>query len=553
MVCSGSGRRVIDPQDSSNDSVAAATQLRAILDHAFEFIGIIDVTGKLMEVNAAALNFVGVSRSEVVGRPFVATPWWRWSAAQQTKLANGIAQAARNEFVRFEAEHRAADGSIEPIDFSLTPVSDRHGNVTHLVVEGRRIGERKRIENTLRAHTQELEVAKNAAERANLSKSEFLAAASHDLRQPLQTIALVHAILLRIVKDRTAADQLQSLAEAIRTMENLLSALLDINRLESGAIAPTDQVFPLEKVLAPIRSDLGIAAADKKLKLVVPVCKASVRTDPRLFDVILRNLISNAIKYTPSGMVKLDATIDGKQVQIAVSDTGIGIPASHAERIFEDFYQVGNPARDKGRGVGLGLGIVRRLSALLSLPIRVHSEVGRGSTFYVQVPLAEAETDSAPATISDTAKQRALTARRDLNILHVEDDPAVAAALRVLLEVEGYQVTQAGAADEALRLVETEGFRPDLIITDYQLPHGCTGDQVVTNISRMLGRRPPCILLTGDIGREHRAMLEQAVDRILEKPADVEALLEAIETLSMAVTADSASRSDQGRSVEPIR
>ncbi len=173
---------MIDPQDASDDSVAAAAQLRAILDHAFEFIGIIDVAGKLLEVNAAALDFVGVSRSDVVGRPFAATPWWRWSTEQQSKLARGIAQASHNEFVRFEAEHRAANGKIEPIDFSLTPVSDSRGNVTHLVVEGRRIGERKRLENTLRAHTQELEAAKVAAERANLSKSEFLAAASHDLR-----------------------------------------------------------------------------------------------------------------------------------------------------------------------------------------------------------------------------------------------------------------------------------------------------------------------------------------------------------------------------------
>ncbi len=524
---------MIDPQDLSVESRAAVSHLRAILDHAFEFIGILDVTGKLLEINVSALTFAGISREQVIGQSFVDTPWWRWSPEQQAKLTAGIERAARNEFVRYEACHRGADGHLEPIDFSLSPVADRSGTVTHLVAEGRRDGDRQQLERELRARAADLEAARLTADTANQSKSEFLAAASHDLRQPLQTIALVHAILVRIVKDQTAASQLHSLAEAVRSMENLLSALLDVNRLESGAIEPRVQVFALEQILAPIRSDLSIAAADKQLRLDIPVCRESARTDPRLLEVILRNLVSNAIKYTRQGTVTVLTETSDEGLRIQVIDTGIGIAAEHRERLFDDFYQIDNPSRDKRRGVGLGLGIVRRISALLSLPVQVQSELGRGSTFSVSVPRAMPVIAAAAApAISDTGRQRALQARRDLTILHIEDDPSVAASLKILLDLEGYTVRQADSAEQALQRVRDERLCPDLIITDYQLPHGVTGDEIVAKITAQLGHRPPTILLTGDISKQHLQAIGQSVDRILEKPADIEALLEAIETLT---------------------
>ncbi|MCB1625728.1 MAG: response regulator [Pseudomonadales bacterium] len=544
---------MIDPQDPRADSQTAANCLRIILDRAFGFVGVLDASGKLLEINAAALAFAGVSRAQVVGCAFAATPWWNWSAEQQAKLTAGIASASHNEFVRFEAQHRRADGSIEPVDFSLSPVLDQSGTVTHLVAEGRRNGQREQLERELRARAEELEAAKMAADKANLSKSEFLAAASHDLRQPLQTIALVHAILVRTVKDQTAASQLHSLAEAIRSMENLLSALLDVNRLESGVIAPRKQVFVLEQILTPLRSGLGFAADDKQLQLDIPVCHESVRTDPHLLDVILRNLVSNAIKYTRRGSVTvLAAPVDGV-LRIQVIDTGIGIAAEHCERLFDDFYQIDNPARDQRRGVGLGLGIVRRISRLLALPVRVQSEPGRGTTFSIDIPrVVSAVEHPAAANITDTGRHRTLQARRDLTILHIEDDPAVAASMRLLLDLEGYTVGQAASGDEALQLVRDGGLRPDVIITDYLLPHGTTGDEIVLAIADLLGRKPPTIMLTGDLSKDRRRTLERVVDRVLEKPADIETLLDAIETPCLMAGSGTRKSPQQRDSVDVI-
>jgi len=545
---------VIDPEDCSKELRATIEQLRSILDHAFEFIGVVDVSGRVLEVNAAALQFAGVTRDQVIGQPFADTAWWRWSTDQQARLAAGIKQAARNQFVRFEAEHRAADGTVEPIDFSFTPVRDNRGQITHLVAEGRRIGDRRRLEEELRSHARELEVAKEAAERATRSKSAFLAAASHDLRQPLQTIALVHAILARTVKGETVAPLLQRLVEAVRAMDQLLAALLDINRLESGAIAPRNQVFKLEQTLATLRSNFAMVAQEKGLRLVVPACAESVRTDAQLLEVILRNLVSNAIKYSAKGTVSVTITQHTDTLRLSVIDTGIGIATDQLERIFEDFYQIDNPARDKRRGVGLGLSIVRRISELLSLPLQVHSEIGRGSTFSIDLPRVCVTAEEAPPlTISDTSRQRALRARRDLTILHVEDDPAIAASLRVLLEVEGYCVKQAASGEQALQLVRDDKLRPDMIITDYQLPRDITGEQVVMQIAALLGKRPPTILLTGDISKQRREALKLCVDRIIEKPADSEALLETIEMLALQAAFAATTAGAQGNSVEPIK
>lgn len=524
-----------DRRHADIDTAEAARRLRAVLDHTFEFIGMVGPDGTLLEANAAALRFAGASRSQVIGRSFSETPWWHWSAEQQAQLNAGVARAVRNEFVRFEAAHRAADGSIEVVDFSLNPVVDQQGKVMYLIAEGRRITERKRLETALQVHTQELEAAKAAAERADRAKSQFLAAASHDLRQPLQTLALVHAILARIVKDDAAEVQLHTLAEAIRTMDNLLAALLDINRLESGDVTPTLRTFPLEQLLAPIRCELEVAARDKGLQLLIRESTAQVRSDPRLLDVILRNLVANAIKYTNAGSVRLDAMHGGDGLHIEVVDTGSGIAPEHLERIFDDYYQVDNAARERRRGVGLGLAIVRRISSLLAHPIGVRSTIGVGSVFTIDVPLAAGAAPQTTRVAIDKPTQCTAQANGKLTILHVEDDPDVAASLRMLLQVEGYHVVLAASRVDALKRVRDEGLRPDLIITDYQLPGGITGDEVVAEVAGVLGARPPTILLTGDISEQRRRSLRECVDRVLEKPADAEELLQALRALSPVV------------------
>jgi PAS domain S-box-containing protein len=651
MTSSGhSGRTASGPE----------ARLRAILDKAYEFIGLLSPDGHVLEANAAALEFIGATREQVIGRDFRDTAWWSWSPRQRAALDTAIHRAAENHFVRMEAEHRSAEGRIEAIDFSLSPVTGDSGRVTCLVAEGRRITahkrlearlhemverfelvmrgandgiwdwhlregwayfsprfcellgyradevppvaqtwdglphsedrerasqvlrehfekrkpyhlemrlrtgtgayrwfsvrgqavwddggvpirmagsirditERKEIERELEKRSAQLVLARDEAERANRAKSRFLAAASHDLRQPLQTLSVLHAILSRTVSEAEAQPHLRSLGEAIHNMENLLGALLDINRLETGAIAPQVCAFPLEQIFSRLKADLAYAAEHKGLALDFEPSAHGVRSDPHLLEVILRNLVSNAIKYTARGSVRVCTRADGDGLRICVVDTGIGIADEHLERIFEEFYQVDNPQRDQRRGVGLGLTIVQRLSALLGHAVTVESKHGAGSTFTIRVPAAN---EGLRATVGDGKAYETVGGSgklgKPVTVLHIEDDADVARSIGMVLRLEGYRVIPAATEEEALRVVQSDSMQPDLILTDHQLPGGVFGHEVVQRLAAILGKRPPTIMLTGDISDQRRAVVSNAVDRVLEKPVDVDALLRELAAL----------------------
>src|SRR5208282_4894077 len=200
-----------------------------------------------------------------------------------------------------------------------------------------------------------LALARDSAVRANEVKSRFLAAASHDLRQPLQTIRSLQSALGRALKGSEFVPHLSLLEESVRSMDEMLSALIDINRLERGSIQPVVRDFPLREILARLRSELGYAAASKSLILDVEDSPEIVSSDPMLLPVILRNLIGNAIKYTVRGTVRLRVRPTESRIEIDVSDSGVGIPPESLRRIFDAFYQIDNPNRDQRKGVGLGL------------------------------------------------------------------------------------------------------------------------------------------------------------------------------------------------------
>jgi signal transduction histidine kinase/ActR/RegA family two-component response regulator len=373
-----------------------------------------------------------------------------------------------------------------------------------------------------------LEAAKQEAEAANASKSRFLAAASHDLRQPLQTINIIASLLARTTDPEAIRAHVQTLSDAARSMDDLLSALLDINRLETGAITPRHDAFPLNTVLAPLRSDLHLMAASKQLTISFDDCDALVLTDPALLAVILRNLIGNAIKYTERGSISVTCTPHDQFVEIAVRDTGIGMSPQHLDRIFEEFYQIDNPSRDRRRGVGLGLSIVQRVSALLQLQMSVQSTPGVGTVFTLHVPRAAAE---ARQRLADPDRPKLSPHRQGadaVRVLHIEDDAAIAKSMRMLLKLEGYDVTSATTAEAALQLVAEQGYRPDLIITDYQLPAGATGIDATRAIAARLGWKPPTILLTGDISERLKQDAVNVADCVLPKPVDVDQLLQAM-------------------------
>ncbi len=392
----------------------------------------------------------------------------------------------------------------------------------------RRLEER----NAELAHASELaREAKEEARRAERAKGRFLATASHDLRQPLQAVSLLNGTLRRMVTDPQMADALRQQDESIGSMSHLLNALLDISKLEAGAIEPEPRVVPLSRVLASLEQEFRGIARSKGLELQVISCEAYVHTDPALLEQILRNLMSNAIKYTRAGSVRLRAVTDSPWVDIEVVDTGIGIAADQMQLIGEEFYQIGVPSNSTREGYGLGLSIVRRLIKLLALELRIRSQAGKGSAFSVRLR----QCTEAPALELQRAVPADGDEQRDVNasILLVEDDPDVRKATRMLLRTEGYEVMIAASLAEALeRIRESPGV--DLLVTDFHLAAGETGVQVISRLRKELGAALKTILITGDTSSAVKDLAHDPNLRIVSKPVQAEAFLDLVRSLLAA-------------------
>jgi two-component system, sensor histidine kinase len=243
----------------------------------------------------------------------------------------------------------------------------------------------------LTAEKQAANLARRTAERSDRSKSKFLAAASHDLRQPMHALTLFVASLKPHVLSPAGIDLLGKVEHSVDVLGNMFDALLDVSRLDAGIIEPCWEVFSVQNLFAQMALEFNNSAQEKNLQLNILSCKTSVYSDPLLLERILRNLLANALRYTEQGSITLRAQTRGQILCIEVLDTGIGIASEHAEHIFEEYFQVGNSQRDRKHGLGLGLAIVYRLSKLLQSPVKVESTLGKGSCFSVQVPLTESD------------------------------------------------------------------------------------------------------------------------------------------------------------------
>jgi two-component system, chemotaxis family, CheB/CheR fusion protein len=360
------------------------------------------------------------------------------------------------------------------------------------------------VDITERRHTADaLEAAKRQAEVANLGKSRFLAAASHDLRQPLQTLSLIRGVLAKRItegKNEEALKLVARLDETAAGMSGLLDALLDINQIEAGTLRAERIDFRIDDLLDRLRDEFTYYAQAQGLALRVVGCGLSVHSDPRLLEQMIRNLLSNALKYTRHGKLLLGCRRRKGLLSIEVWDTGIGIPAEELDAIFEEYHQLDNDARERGRGLGLGLSIVQRLGNLLAHPVHVRSRPGAGSVFAIEVALSasgkplEVEPHR-PSTSDEIAEE----VHRTGTILIVEDEPDVRELLELILNEEGYGTAAAADGAGALELVTTGVIRPDLILADYNLPNGLNGLELTARVRERLDRAIPVIILTGDI------------------------------------------------------
>ncbi len=370
-----------------------------------------------------------------------------------------------------------------------------------------------------------LQATKREAELANIAKSRFLAAASHDLRQPLQALTLVQALLARTVEGDKAPKLVERLGQTLDAMTGMLNTLLDINQIEAGVIQPHPVDFPINAMFGRLRDEFLYQAQSQQLDLRIRPCTAYIHSDPRLLEQMIRNLLANAMKYTKTGRVLLGCRAVDGQVSLEVWDTGIGIAETELNAIFDEFHQIDNAARERSKGLWLGLSIVQRLGALLDHDIGVRSQLGKGSVFSIRVPRA-AGVPRQKALIP--AVEQATRAAVRGKIIVVEDDPEVRDLLEALLTTAGHHVRKADAGAAAIALVAKGAIRPDLVLADYNLPGAMDGLAVIAGIRDVLNEPVPGIVLTGDVSQATQARIAASDCRQLSKPVKSGELLKAI-------------------------
>ena len=358
--------------------------------------------------------------------------------------------------------------------------------------------------------------AQQVAEEADRSKGRFLAAASHDLRQPMQSILLFAGALRAHITDGAGRNVLNRLQQGLDTLKELLDSLLDVSRLDAGVVAPQIEEFAISDLIGQIAAAYAPIAQAKGLEWQAIPCNGVVRSDRVLLGRMLRNLVDNAVRYTERGRIMIDCIPHGARLRIEVHDTGIGVAPDQQSRIFEEFHQIGNPERDRDQGLGLGLAIVRRLARLLDHPVEVVSNPGRGSIFSISVPLIRRPVECPkPEAISPppfapppvpplgpaaSATEEASPGKR-LAVV-VEDDAIVMMGLATMLREWGFDVLTAGGTDQALTRLRGTDRRPDVVLVDYRLRQGRVGTEAIMRIRDMFDERVPGIIITGEIGPE---------------------------------------------------
>jgi len=372
-------------------------------------------------------------------------------------------------------------------------------------------------------------------QRANAEKTRFFAAASHDLRQPLYAIALFGAVIEKELQDRPEHALATRLMHAVQTLSSSLDTMLDVSRLDAGVIVPKLQATPLSPVFQAVNQIFGARADEKGLQLRFRASPLAVRSDPQLLQRLLTNLVENAIKYTLKGGVMVVARARGAQVWIDVCDTGLGIAPEHIEHIFEEFYQINNPARDRAHGLGIGLSIVRRLSELLDHPVQVQSCLGRGTRFRVvlHVLVQRRDRPEPPLLCMDSTPQYRQIQASDLpqHILLIDDEPDIGDALTALLNTYGVVVKvardEAGAL-AAFTQATTQQQPFDALLCDYRLAEGADGLNVALRLRARFSPDLPLLLVTGETAPERMQRVSDSGMPVLFKPVPAQVLLEAL-------------------------
>ncbi len=508
---------------------ASEHRIRLITDAVPVLIAYVNRQGVFEFANRAYEQWYGRSRHDVPGRRLEEVLTRR----QLGQLRPWIDRALAGEVVDFEIADPAADGTERFVAKSYIPHLDDNDQPLGFYVLVQDITERRRTAEELRSAYQHLELrveertselralntqllqAKREAERANHSKTRFLAAASHDLLQPMNAARLFAASLAEQPLSDKTAELVRALGFSLENMESLLAALVDISKLEAGVVAPDRISFRASDLLGNLANEYRTLATDQGIGFRYIPCSAVIHTDSQLLARILRNFLSNAIRYTEYGRILLGCRRTSSGLLIQVWDTGIGIAADKLEDIFEEFNRLDHERGQSDKGLGLGLAIVDKMSGVLKHPVSVHSEPGGGSCFSVEVPfgLASAVGDGADSTQVIAADEFA--GRR---VLVLDNDPSICQAMETLLSGWGCEVCTALSADQAIACLSDSGQLPELIVADYHLDNGDNGLDAVARILARCESTLPVLMISANYSNELKQQVRLLGYRLLNKP-----------------------------------
>lgn len=501
-------------------------QLPAITEHLLRFspdaLIVVDPAGRIRFANRTVTELFGYAPEQLLHKPLETLIPERLRGKHVSHLTTYFNKPGNREMGARIADlfARRADGSEFAAGIRLAPF--KIGEQLFVAAAIRDNTERQKINEALIA-------AREDADRANRAKSRFLATASHDLRQPIQTIRLLNAAMLKISRP-DLRELLQQQERAIEGMTRMLNALLDISRLESGAIEPQVTDVSLTDVLHQLSTEFESVAQARGIAFCIEPAALTVATDRTLFYQLLQNLVGNALKYTDHGKVAVTCSPGTAALTITVSDTGIGIPADKLDRIFDEYYQVDTQGA-KRMGVGLGLAIVKEVARLLGFTVSIGSHVGEGTQAKVNIPNQFLMAGSAGAALASSAEPAGGATRR-ARVLLVEDNDGVRLATELFLRFEGFHVESAQSAAEADQLFE-KFQRGDVIVADYHLDGRNTGLELLARLRQRVGFDAPGVILSGDLPSVLRSLRTPVPNcRFLSKPVDTAALLDAIDELS---------------------
>ncbi|WP_448205544.1 hybrid sensor histidine kinase/response regulator [Azospirillum sp. sgz302134] len=511
---------LLDRRREEERSAEQEARHRSIVDTAVDPIVVTDETGTILSFNRAAEATFGYTAEEAIGanvRLLMPEPH---QSGHDGYMARYRQTGERRVIgIGREVEGRRKDGSTFPLELSVAEWQG--GKRRFFTGIMRDITARKAAEDALRRAKDEAEsareealAARDRAEQADMAKSKFLAAASHDLRQPLQSLFFFAHALSDRLNGHPASPILASMSESLNGLRLLLDSLLDVSRLDAGVVTPAVTEFALGPLLERLAAEYAPRAAEAGITLRHVPTSGWTRSDPALLERVLRNLIENAIRFTESGRILIGCRRAGPDLRIEVLDSGIGIPAEHHGAIFQEFTQLANPERDRRKGLGLGLAVVRRLAGLLEHPVTLRSVPGRGSAFCLTVPSVTARAVPNGRSVDQPA---ATSAAQGLVVV-VEDDAIILLSMRAMLEEWGYQVVAAMSAEEAVETLANLDQRPSVIVADYRLREGRTGLQAIRDIYGVCGVRVPAVVLTGDTDPARIAEVQQSGHRLLHKP-----------------------------------